>query len=231
MLGRVGLARPGLDVYVFGKHPAWPDFIDVARLPSVPDSFRHFHDDLRSGVDAVYTGPEAVARFLLWHSRGRSGVIGVHPSRDGGHLRTGHFRRSPLLIGMAARVPLQTLLNFAGDRITSLAARLSESSTGENQVIAAITSAVASWRTDFTTVSIPPADVDRPPPRDSLPASESHGDLLARTRDAVTHFVTDRSSVVLTVAAAPAGLFVARSEWERLDAETLRGALAGNPAS
>ncbi len=235
-LARLGLGRPGLDVYVFGKHPAWPDFIDVARLPPVPESLRHFHDHLRSGVDAVYTGPSAVPRFLLWHNRGRSGVIGVHPSRDGGNPRagqprTGHFRRSPLLIGVAARVPLPVLLNFAGDRIASLAARLSEPSMGEDQVITAITDAVASWRTDFTTASIPPADAVRPPPRDSLPASESHGDLLARTRDAVTHFVTDRSPVVLTVAAAPAGLFVARLEWERLDADTLRAALEGDTGS
>jgi hypothetical protein len=228
-LGRLGFSKPGLDVYVFGKHPAWPDFIDVARLPPVPASFRHFHDNLRSGVDAVYTDPAAVPRFLLWGNRGRSGIVGVYPSRDGGNPRTGQFRRSPLLVGMHARVPLPILLDFGGDRIASLAAKLSDPELADNQVITAIRAAAESWPSYFSTIAIPPAEADRPPPQDSLPVLESHGDLLARARDAVTHFVTDRSPVVLTVAPAPGGLFVARVDWDRLDAETLRGSLRENP--
>jgi hypothetical protein len=217
--------KPGLDVYAFGKHPAWPDFIDVARLPPVPASFRHFHDVLRPGVDAVYSDEPAVPRLLLWTARGRSGVVGVWPSRDGGNPRTGQFRRSPLLLGIAAAMPLGPLLEFGGTKLMSLASAVSDPGLPADAVLTAITTAAADWRTAFARVTPPPPTPDRPPPAGVLPAAEHHADLSRRAGDAVAHFVTDRSPTVLLVAGAPGGLFVARCDWYRLDAQTVRDAL------
>ncbi len=88
---------PAASVYAFGKHPAFADFLDVARLPPVPAAFRHFHDRLRTAVERD-GGPVLIA----WRDRGESAVLWAQPSRD----RVG--RRCPLLLGVGGREPWAT---------------------------------------------------------------------------------------------------------------------------
>ena len=119
--GAVDRLRGGqlLGVYAFGKHPAFADFIDVARLPAVPGPFRHFHDVLRTAVER--DGGPTEPRLIGWRERGDAAVLWVQPSRDRGDETTGQFRRCPLLLGVTGRAPLADLLAFGGGRLSQLA--------------------------------------------------------------------------------------------------------------
>ncbi len=132
---------PRLAMYAFGKHPAFADFIDVGRLPPVPEPFRHFHDVLRSAVerDGGPGGPVLIA----WQDRGASAVLWVQPSHDRAEAATGRFRRCPLLLGMTAHVPLAELLPFAAGRLAALAGEVAMADA--EGVFSRIRAAAAEW--------------------------------------------------------------------------------------
>ncbi len=129
-------------VYAFGKHPAFADYLDVARLPPVPAAFRHFHDRLRPAVER--DGGPAEPTLIAWRERGTSAVLWAHPSRDRGDA-AGHVRRCPLLLAVSAPADLTTLLAFAGGRLADLAERVV--ALNGDAALAAIAGAAAEWPT------------------------------------------------------------------------------------
>ena len=136
---------PHVAVYAFGKHPAFDDFIDVAKLPRVPDAFRRFHDVLRPAVERD-GGPEGPL-LIAWRERGVSSVLWAQPSRDRGDAVTGRFRRCPLLLGTTAAVPLAELLRFAGGRLVGLADGVATADAGG--VFRQINAAAGEWAQAF----------------------------------------------------------------------------------
>ena len=164
-------------VYAFGKHPAFADFVDVARLPPVPAAFRHFHDHLRPAVER--DGGPAEAVLIAWADGGTSAAVWVQPSRDRGDGVTSGHRRCPLLLGVTARCPLPTLLRFAGGRLATLADDAMAS--GADGLLSHVARAAAEWPAAFPSVA------DREVP----------------TVSAVADAAGDRSPVV--VVAGPAG--------------------------
>ena len=147
-ISRAGRARPSpLAVYAFGKHPAFADFVDVARLPPVPTAFRHFHDRLRPAVERDGGPTEPVV--IAWHERGTSAVLWVQPSHDRGDGLTGH-RRCPLLLGATVGGPLLPLVQLAGPALESLAAGVMP--LDAEAMLAAVNRAAAEWPDKYPAV-------------------------------------------------------------------------------
>lgn len=159
--------RHGLELYVWGKHPAWRDFIDGALLPAPPAGFRDFHRTLRTPIESVYAIADRDPRLLLWQDRAGSALVLVLPSRDAGDPATGGSRRSPLFVGLSGPVGAIELLALARWQLPELAAALRDESTTAVKFLALISAAQSTLNRPSD--SSPPKD---PPARSARSFSE-----------------------------------------------------------
>jgi hypothetical protein len=130
---------------VFGKHPAWRDFIDPAVLPPIPAALRLFHSTFRPGVEVAFSDARRHACLLAFGNRSSSVIVLVVPSGDSAG------RRSPLMIGVAALMPFDRLLYFAGERMLALSDSL-RGSIDQSSFTARRRDAAATWVPEFQLV-------------------------------------------------------------------------------
>jgi hypothetical protein len=108
-------------VYLFGKHPAWADYINPQVLPQQHRSYKILHELWRPAIENHYgrLGAGAAARphVLAWQKGNRATLVLLRPSHDRGDRRLGQFRRAPLIIGIGANCPLVALTDFAAPRL------------------------------------------------------------------------------------------------------------------
>lgn len=160
--GLAATANPaGVGLYVFGKHPAWRDFIDPAVLPPEPPAFAHFHRRLRPAAEAAYARDGKPPRLLAWRGGAGSAVLLVLPSRDAGDPAAGSWRACPLFLGVGGRLPLDDLVSFAGPRLAGLAAELQDATRTAEEFVDLVDEAAVDWpqeaAADVTDRHCPPA--------------------------------------------------------------------------
>jgi hypothetical protein len=136
-------------MYVFGKHPAWRDFIDPSLLPATPRPFHDFHIRLRSAAEIQFARPGRKPLVAAWRNPDSAAVLVIHPSRDGADPSTGSTRHSPLYLGSCIRGSLGELFRFSMPRLSSLASYLLQEERTAGQFVTGIRGAAKSWTEDF----------------------------------------------------------------------------------
>lgn len=177
--------RRGLELYVWGKHPAWRDFIDGAQLPPPPDAFRDFHRTLRTPIERIYANADCDARLLLWEDRAGSALVLLLPSHDAIDPATGRSRRSPLFVGMSARgAGAIELLSMARHELPALAGALRVESLAAEEFLSLVRAAQSAW-------AAPSGSARREIP--SAPPVSDHKDLSDLVQSAALGLSVDRS--------------------------------------
>jgi len=140
---------PALEMYVFGKHPAWRDFIDPSLLPGTPRPFHDFHVRLRAAAESEFACRGRKPLVAAWRNLDTSAVLLILPSRDGADPFTGSTRLSPLFLGSCIRGSLGELFRFSIPRLTSLATYLIQEGRTASQFVNGIRLATKNWTDDF----------------------------------------------------------------------------------
>ncbi|HWE01830.1 MAG TPA: hypothetical protein VG326_05420 [Tepidisphaeraceae bacterium] len=173
---------PSIQLYVFGKHPAWKDFIDVNVLPPVPKPFNDFHRRLRPAIEAAYSSNHLPPRMVVWR-RGRfTGVLAILNSQDAPNPQAGTSRRSPLIVGSCLYKFDGASLDWAVKHVDALGAYLGVPRRSSEEFLSAVRDAQRSWprkRRAFTAKSTTPAKIVTGPP--ATPSSRSRIEHITAT--------------------------------------------------